>query len=965
MPESTCLHLQDQESSPIHVVEIPWISVRIGRAAYCEVRLADRDVAEEACRLQRRGRTWYLVPLGPKGSIRVHDQPIEGPCPLPFDVPFRVGASCLTLRRSRATDPDWAMYQTPSPSHCEWPSAASPAMPLSSYAAPSGVASIMASQPQAASSELSRAPSATRLEPASNRPAVPESVNPWEARWKAAGARLLATAGRPRTLDRYHPPQPLDRNLSVPLKEPSVPLSRPAEATLSPTALREFEPHLNSMAAAPAYPCPPSAVPYVRPVSDLASRPLARSTELWQVTPRLHPPANLDEEPATSLETADQALTLARSVRTGSETSAELVASLSEQHQPEATVRDICHEPACCEVEFHASIVSIEEANLGWSETGSSSLHDLSAWIEYYLPHKTLPPPTAEGPSKLGDIASNPAPTGLACSMPIVQGVAIPCEENDLPAPSSLPGCERETSLASHEEVLAWITPPIQHFVADTSWPNTVPFVETGVSPMIASATAEVPPTANLRQGEGEGSEATGPAHVRTVTLLNSHATMVDDRCRQIEEKSQPANSWPRSEMRANAARLNVGLHLPSAKDILAAAPRKSSPQPRKHSGQVGSDQATPTVPQAPGAWSLPIWLAWPPAALLVLVMGVIGSLLSVRWASDSYNASVVNQRLIARTMSSEKEKPLPESVAPPDSSWWQTTALHLAQWGIYLSRAGSAEDRTEEARDLLEAAIRISPINPTARLARAQLGSQSTESTRLAWNLGLSRDAASLAYSARALRLAGKKQTAIRAYGQALQIACHFDLEPTPDLGFSDDPSVCRYFLPGETTTLAIIRELATDADWPVKEWSTAVPRNSVATLAAARLLREQGKPEAQDLLKQILDDDQARSTSGRDRAIRLAMRAEAHALLSQWNEAEQRYRQAIDLIQDPTIKRSWWFNLASIAFQLNDEAQRKAALAAALDVTNSDDISRRSLELQRVSQPLGRLRSSGTRAN
>ena len=278
------------------------------------------------------------------------------------------------------------------------------------------------------------------------------------------------------------------------------------------------------------------------------------------------------------------------------------MASLSEQPQPEATVRDICHEPACCEVEFHASIVSIEEANLEWSETGSSSLHDLSAWIEYYLPHKTPPPPTAEGPSKLGDIASNPAPTGLACSMPIVQGVAIPCEENDLPAPSSLPGCERETSLASREEALVWITPPIQHFVADTSWPNTVPFVETGVPPMIASATAEVPPTANLRQGEGEGSEATGPTHVRTVTLLNSDATTVDDRRRQIEEKSRPANSWPRSEMRADAARSNVGLHLPSAKDILAAAPRRSSPQPGKHSGQVVRDQATPTVPQAPGA---------------------------------------------------------------------------------------------------------------------------------------------------------------------------------------------------------------------------------------------------------------------------------------------------------------------------------------------------------------------------
>ena len=91
----------------------------------------------------------------------------------------------------------------------------------------------------------------------------------------------------------------------------------------------------------------------------------------------------------------------------------------------------------------------------------------------------------------------------------------------------------------------------------------------------------------------------------------------------------------------------------------------------------------------------------------------------------------------------------------------------------------------------------------------------------------------------------------------------------------------------------------------------------------------------------------------------------AEAHALLSQWKEAEQQYRQAIDQIQDPTIRRSWWYNLASIASQLNDEAQRKVALDAALDVASSDDISRRALELQRASQPLLRLRSGGTRAN
>ena len=347
---------------------------------------------------------------------------------------------------------------------------------------------------------------------------------------------------------------------------------------------------------------------------------------------------------------------------------------------------------------------------------------------------------------------------------------------------------------------------------------------------------------------------------------------------------------------------------------------------------------------------------------------GLAGSLLSVRWAGDSYNASVVNQRLIARTLSTEKEKPLPASVAPPEPSWWQTTALHLAQWGVYLGRAGSAEDSTGEARDLLEAAIRISPINPTARLARAQLGGQSAESAGPAWNLGLSRDAVSLAFSARASVAAGKKagrDPGLRTGPPDCLPASTSRRWPT--WVSTTTPAFAAISCPGRRPRLRSSASLPPTPTGRSRNGPRRCPGTRVAMLAAARLLREQGKPEAQKLLEQILDEGQEGSTGDdeRDRAIRLAMRAEAHALLSQWDEAEQRYRQAIDRIQDPTIKRSWWFNLASIASQLNDEAQRKAALAAALDVAASDDISRRALELQRASQPLVRLRSGGTRAN
>ena len=103
MPESTCLHIQDRESGPIRVVELPWISVRIGRAAYCEVRLTEHDLADEACRLVSQGAVVASRARRERESpIMLEGRPVDGSCPLPFDVPFRVGPYCLTLRQDRA-----------------------------------------------------------------------------------------------------------------------------------------------------------------------------------------------------------------------------------------------------------------------------------------------------------------------------------------------------------------------------------------------------------------------------------------------------------------------------------------------------------------------------------------------------------------------------------------------------------------------------------------------------------------------------------------------------------------------------------------------------------------------------------------------------------------------------------------------------------------------------------------------
>ncbi len=923
MPESICLHIQDQESGPIRVVEIPWISVRIGCAAYCEVRLADRELAEEACRLQRRGRTWHLVPLGPKGSILVQDRPIEGPCPLPFEVPFRIGSICFTLQQNRSADPDWEMYRTlsspPAVERC-----------LASIAPP-------CSQPQCGIAYETSIPLAPRIEAPLERSTSPRPVNPWEARWKAAGARLQTDRKQPLPPGRPHPSPPVDRYQNVPLNEPSVPLSMKAEPAVCPSQVGGFSTHPLTPAAAPGYPVPPSISPSSRLDANLPIKALTQPAEPYIATVRPEKITTRDRQPVSLFQTRDRGSQLDRSDHACPEIRIERADDVPEQSEPEAGIEpsgdpgmaqatqaekpgiESIAEAADC----HANCQSYDPAaNPGLAGAyNDQTLDDHSAWLEYYFPEESFPP---------APVVSSHSP---------------------------------RTALEEGVDDAAWIAQPAQRFVADTSWTGTSSFLEIGCPDVIVSTSTEA--FRHLEAGESDREERARIPNLRTTTLLDPGTPPSGDRRRASEDELWPKDSRYKPGIGPEIPRPKTGPDLPSAKDILAAVSMRPSTLSRKPSTRMNEDQGKPTERRQPDQWFPHLWLVWPPTALLVMVMGIVGSLLSLRWSSNSFNASVVSQRLLTRSENPGREKQLPESVVPPESSWWKTTPLHLAEWGIHLGRTRTDDDRTDEARELVEAAVRISPINPMARLARVQLASKSSELTSRALDLGLSRDAVSLAWSARALRHAGKKESAIRVYRQALRIACDNNLAPASKPTFNDEPNVRRYFLPGETTARAIVHELIANADWTFQDWSEALPKNTVAILVAARLLREHERPEAQALLKQILNQQQEIGSTGAERAVQTAMIAEAHALLSQWREAEQQYHQAIDRISDLTIKRSWWFNLASVALQFNDEAQRKVALEAVLEAPTSDDISRRALELQRASEPLGRLRSSGTKAN
>jgi hypothetical protein len=405
----------------------------------------------------------------------------------------------------------------------------------------------------------------------------------------------------------------------------------------------------------------------------------------------------------------------------------------------------------------------------------------------------------------------------------------------------------------------------------------------------------------------------------------------------------------------------------PSVQDILAthrAIPKPQTPAVPKPASRL---QVAPTLARLPEQWNPPAWLAGPPAVIFVCAVGLIASVLSWRWAADSYSASIMTDRLMSAGQSSQR-RPLPDSIGPPAGSWMQSTAQHLAHWAIFLNRNGTSDELVHgEIKRLLERALEASPVNATARLAVAQLEPSPARSAVPIRALGLSRDAVSLSHSAGRLLAAGHRDAALHLYSQALLIGSSAEPARGTVPGFNKDPAVARYLLPGEERVRDIARSLVSATDWKFADWSRALPTDPTTLLAVARLLREVDRSEAEDLLKEIINEPplsvDRQGPSGRA----LAARAEAFALLSRWKQAAEQYHQAIELAGDDTIRRSWWFNLAEIAQRLDDQRERDTALRAALVSGPSDEISRRAANLQRTTAaPLTPIvRSTNPKAN
>ena len=350
----------------------------------------------------------------------------------------------------------------------------------------------------------------------------------------------------------------------------------------------------------------------------------------------------------------------------------------------------------------------------------------------------------------------------------------------------------------------------------------------------------------------------------------------------------------------------------------------------------------------------MPLWVGWLPATAVSLF--ILASFVGINWfwTVDNYNAGMVARRLDPKAGAT---KPLAEGVEPSPTQWWRTSANHLLTWVRYLDRADNDPSQLAESRELLQKASEISPLSPTIRHAAAMAAADPKEHDpyALAKAVGQSRDILTLTHAGGQLLRAGKMKSAREAYRMALEMAAKTDPNQ-PISPLLDGAQIRRYTLPTEDLLAPVIRDMARQDLWTFEDWSSAIPRHTVAPLVAARVLRDLRHRDAKaalelargDAISETLIAGSTRSENTMS-AILLAAEAEALAMDDKPKEALECYRSAIERMPIDRVVRSWWLNLAELARRLNQDSERRKALELAKCDDPKDEITLQAIELQK----------------
>ncbi|MFO0910192.1 MAG: hypothetical protein U0794_17925 [Isosphaeraceae bacterium] len=917
MPEPASLHIQSQESDTVRVVDLHGGSIRIGRAVFCDVRIADPDLADEECRLLRRGGAWQLVPARGRTSVTWGSKPLTQPCALRFGESFDVGPLRLTLHKAGAL-PLWETPSVVPPHHAPAPS--SEVIERSTVTAPGEDA-------VASRSDLTgrlRDEWRSREDRPSRRPPDLAERHKWESKLRAVGARLRADA-----VNTSSPPRPSDHRPSLrpgssPIPATPVPRTPVPAATpnLQPSpALRSFERRAVERTAAPVE--PPSLNRLRDATEPVALRRARVRTTVAPPTARIEPtpPPARESHEAALPQSAEPAVALPVDSHLGEPIPSETVQSEL------AAIAPFVAEPIPSPgelVQADDSVLPASEEPAVASDVVASDCEPIALSREPAQEPPVVVSPASSGSSALitvfdeideddfSNAATEPVRTLIlgAIRRREASSPVLRAEEEDDRAPAlsedvppALPVQAAEPAQpAARTEAPSWLlsswmaaitrhrstvaVEPERGALVESATPSDSVYPQTDEGDedrVVAAETAPAPVAADEPQPQvAAGSTPEPEAQPEVVTEFVPSADPGYARPSKVQARSRPIDSDHGPDTRqwfgpdpavghapsATAAQAwaPVGVasersergtsvrDWPSVSDILAAQggrrrsedrdATQTAPRPRKNlppgapTVRVGSEM--PTIAVAPAQWSLPLWLAWLPAATLAAGVGTLGCVGSVIWARDGYSAGVVAARL-EPAKGKDKTKPLPEGVIPGRPNWWATTGTHLVEWAVYLDRNAADPAQAAEARTLLDRAVEATPLQPSARFALAHAIPNEKDTPPLVRSLGQTRDVAALTWTGRRLLSEGRKAAALRAYAAALEMAAHADPSRMGTPPVLDDAQTKRYSLPGEELIATVIRDLTDAEGLRYSEWSSIVPERTCARVATARVLRDQ----------------------------------------------------------------------------------------------------------------------------
>ena len=851
MHSQTFLYIKSPSNSTTRVVELDGDVVRIGRSAFCEVRLTGPWVADVEGYLRRRGRAWSLQPASEHSRIFVQGTRLREQIHFPLGLAFEIGDLVFEIRAEE-------LEGNP--------------VDVGSFRAP-----ILLDPPASVTIEPAQPETVLLSRPAASEKSEPKRIE-------------VASDGPDKVCD----PAVLADALEPVIQEPLCQPAATAETQASQADSPQYRPRQRS---------------YPAQASDWKStldrcekwlketrvdRPQARS---WQpaeaAVPRI--PTHAVPEPRIKEYVGGRQWTAAQASAPGLQTESLAVPSdLSASHPtpPHTPISEPGFNPPEIPVPSDASD-PVPSRGRGPANPPEESWFDTeelagrAAWdaseIAPAAPIENDEPTSVHHPLKAVVPGDTPDPVGIAL------GSANEAQECLSKSFDSL-DLDRlalnriENSEPTHQ----------QHAEPE----------EGGQAPAgrVQEAKAIAEPISRESVPEDSASEA--------VIEVESGVRQTESSRQASDDEPLSETPFVADELftpGTQASEPETGEALPTVAMILAA--RRAAAGAMSHAvdgNKRKSESVELSESIAPAEFVITDrWPAVPLAFFLVLVSGLMIGLCWL-WTQDNQAANLVHAQL----MHTPAEGEPPVTIDPmPHASWWATTAEHLFERGVLLRSRETNDDRAL-GHDLIDLAENASPLHPGVsmfRLTESVPGHSGAPITRV-----YTRDIVSLAESARIAFSKQDRETGIARLIEASEMALGTNLGELPAPGPSTAERNPRWLLPQEDLFIPICRVAFEQKAMPAEDLVARLPEYGPLRLAAARLASQGARGSAKSWFEKVLQLGPEVPDGGSD-LLHQAARAEALAQLGRTAESQELYEKLIEQGCPPRLEAACWANVAA----------------------------------------------------